>query len=204
MDDKNLNTVQQYVGDMLALESHIEEALDGQLREVKDDPHTRALVQQFHDTVKAQRETLRNHLTAIGGSESSSVKELVANLFGKAAGVIDNIRTKGVSKALRDDYTAFSHAAMGYAMLHATAHLLEHPETASVAERHLRAYTRAIKEIEPAITRVVAAELREEGLQVQEHAVGHATETLRSAWREAASEAEKSGGTGTTGLARAA
>ncbi|CAA9255445.1 MAG: hypothetical protein AVDCRST_MAG77-2306 [uncultured Chloroflexi bacterium] len=37
MDDKNLNTVQQYVGDMLALESHIEEALGGQLKEVRDD-----------------------------------------------------------------------------------------------------------------------------------------------------------------------
>src|SRR5688500_14313136 len=174
MDDKNLDTVQQYVGDMLALESHIEEALDGQLKEVEDDPQARALVQRFHDTVKGQREALRSHLTSIGGSESSPVKELVANLFGKAAGVIDNMRTKGVSKALRDDYTAFNHAAIGYAMLHATAHLLDQRETADLAERHLRAYTCAIKEIEPVIARVVAAELRAEGLQVQEQAVGHA------------------------------
>ena len=201
MEDKNLNTVQQYVGDMLALESHIEEALDGQLAEVEGDPQARALVQRFHDQVKGQREGLRAHLAAIGGSESSPVKELVANLFGKAAGVIDNLRTKGVSKALRDDYTAFNHAAIGYAMLHATAHLLGDSATASLAERHLSAYARSIKEIEPVITRVVAAELREEGLRVEEAAVGHATETLRRVWREAALGASS---TQVEGMGRAA
>ena len=201
MDDKNLNTVQQYVGDMLALESHIEEALDGQLKEVKDDGAARELVQRFHDQVKGQREALRSHLEAIGGSESSPVKELVANLFGKAAGVIDNLRTKGISKALRDDYTAFNHAAIGYAMLHATAHLLGETATADLAERHLAAYARSIKAIEPVITRVVASELREEGLRVEASAVSHATETLRRVWREAALGASS---TQSEGIARAA
>ena len=201
MDTPEQNTVQQYVGDMLALESHIEEALDGQLNEVEHEAEARALVQRFHDMVKAQREALRAHLTTIGGSESSPVKELVANLFGKAAGVIDNIRTKGVSKALRDDYTAFNHAAISYAMLHTTAHLLEDAETAGLAERHLRAYTRAIKDIEPIITRVVAAELREEGLQVQEQAVGHATETLRRVWQDTSSASSASSASGESGAA---
>jgi ferritin-like metal-binding protein YciE len=204
MDDKNLDTVQQYVGDMLALEAHIEEALDGQLNEVRDDQHAGGLVQGFHDMVKAQREGLRAHLAAIGGSEPGPVKELVANLFGKAAGVIDNIRTKGVSKALRDDYTAFNHAAAGYAMLHGTALMLGRTDTADLAERHLRAYARAIKQIEPAIMRVVAAELRDEGLMVNDQAVGHATETLRRVWQEAASGAA-SGITGASdGMPRAA
>jgi hypothetical protein len=201
MDDKNTDTVQQYVGDMVALESHIEEALDGQLAEVEDDPAAYALVQRFHAMVRDQREALRGHLLAIGGSEPGPVKELVAALVGKAAGVINNVRTKAVSKALRDDYTAFNHAAMGYAMLHATAHMLNHAETADLAERHMRAYTRAIKEIGPAITRMVALELREEGLDVQEQAVEHATETLRRVWQEAGASAL---GPSVGGTARAA
>src|SRR5688500_1549165 len=48
VDDENRNTVQQYVGDMLALESHIEEALDGQLREVEDDVAARELHATAH------------------------------------------------------------------------------------------------------------------------------------------------------------
>jgi ferritin-like metal-binding protein YciE len=194
MDNKNLNTVQQYVGDMLALESHIEEALDGQLNEVKDDPAALALVQRFHGRVKGQREALRSHLQAIGGSEPGPVKELVANLFGKAAGVIDNLRTKGVSKVLRDDYTAFNHAAMGYAMLHATASMLGRVDTASVAQQHLRAYALSVKEIEPVIFRVVANELRDDGLEVNYQAASHASDTLRLVWQDAADTSGSSAG----------
>ena len=55
-DDKNLNTVQQYVGDMVALEDHIEEAIDGQLKEVKDYAPANEAVNRFHQMVKDHRE----------------------------------------------------------------------------------------------------------------------------------------------------
>ena len=40
--DKHRQTIADYVSDMAALESHIEEALDRQLIEVKDDPDASA------------------------------------------------------------------------------------------------------------------------------------------------------------------
>lgn len=183
-ENKNLNTVQQYVGDMLALESHIEEALDGQLKEVKNHQPTAAAVRRFHDMVKAQREAVRAHLDMIGGSEPSPIKEAVANVFGKAAGVIDNLRSKGESKALRDDYTAFNHAAIGYSMLHVTAHALGQMQTMELADRHLRAYARAVQEINQLMPELVAYELREDGHAVNEEAVPHCTQAINKAWQE--------------------
>ncbi len=38
LQEKHRTTIADYVGDMVAFESHIEEALDRQLTEVKDDP----------------------------------------------------------------------------------------------------------------------------------------------------------------------
>jgi len=183
-DDKNTNTIQQYVGDMLALESHIEEAMDGQLKEVTRHPRAAEAVRRFHDMVKAHREALRSHLTSIGGSESHPVKEAVANLFGKAAGLIDNLRTKGESKALRDDYTAFNHAAMGYSMLHVTAHALGDMRTMELADRHLRNYARSVQEINQVIADVVAWELREDGHTVDDEAVRHCTQAINDAWQD--------------------
>jgi hypothetical protein len=134
--------------------------------------------------VKSHRDSLKSHLESIGGSESHPVKSAVAAIFGMAAGVVDNLRTKGISKALRDDYTAFNHAAIGYAMLHTTAHLLGQTSTADVAERHLRDYTRAVQEINQLIADVVAWELRKDGHSVNDETVRHATDTLNRAWRE--------------------
>lgn len=183
-DDKNRNTIQQYTGDMVALESHIEEAIDRQKAQMDGFPEAAAALQRFHAMVRSQRDELRNHLKNIGGSESRPVKEAVASAFGLAAGFIDKIRTEAVSKALRDDYTAFNHAAIGYSMLHATAHFLDYVTTAEIAERHLRAYSRAAQEINQLIAGVVAAELRNDGQTIDEQAVQHATDTINRAWRE--------------------
>ena len=183
-DSKNLNTVQQYVGDMLALESHLEEAMDGQLKEVKNHPKAREAVIRYHDMVKGHREALRSHLESIGGSESSPIKDFVANVFGKAAGIIDNLRTKGESKSLRDDYTAFNLAAIGYAMLHTTAHALGQMKTMELADKHLRNYARAVQEINQLMPDLVAFELREEGHSINEEAVPHCTQAINRAWQE--------------------
>jgi hypothetical protein len=55
---KQEQTIADYVGDMVALESHIEEAFDRQLTETQDDPEARAAVQRFHDLVKQHRDAL--------------------------------------------------------------------------------------------------------------------------------------------------
>jgi ferritin-like metal-binding protein YciE len=183
-DDKNLNTVQQYVGDMVALEDHIEEAIDGQLKEVKDYAPADAAVNRFHQLVKDHREGLKAHLKSIGGSESSPIKTSVADIVGKAAGVVNKVRTEAISKALRDDYAAFNLAAMGYAMLHTTAHALGQPPTAEIAARYLRDYAQAVQQINQLIPGVVIWELRKDGHVVDDSAEEHSVKSLNAAWRE--------------------
>ncbi len=182
-DDKNLNTVQQYVGDMVAVEDHIEEAIDRQLTLAKDYAPADAAVNRFHQMVKDHREGLKAHLESIGGSESSPIKTAVADLFGMAAGVIDKVRTKAVSKALRDDYTAFNLAAVGYAMLHTTASGLGQAATADLAARYLRDYAGAVQQLNQLIPGVVVWELREDGHTVDAAAEAAGVRALNEAWR---------------------
>src|SRR6266508_213624 len=186
--DRNLDEIQQYVGDMVALEAHIEQAIDGQVKHSIEHAGAAAAIGRFHDMVKLQRDALRQHLASLGGSGSRPLKEAVAALFGAAAGAIDNVRTKAVTKMLRDDYTAFNHAATGYSMLHVTAHALGDMETMAVADRQLRGYARAVQEINQLLPEVVVWELERDGFAANREAVEHCTEAINRAWRETAPE----------------
>jgi ferritin-like metal-binding protein YciE len=169
---------------MVALEAHIEQALDGQVKHPGEYSEAAAAIQRFHTMVRGQRDALRAHLKTIGGSESHPIKETVSTLFGAAAGMIDNMRTEAVSKMLRDDYTAFNHAAISYGMLHATAHALGDMSTMQIADQHLRGYAKAAQEINQLIAGAVVWELSKDGLAVDQQAVQHCTEAINRAWRE--------------------
>ena len=88
VQQKHAQTIADYVGDMVALESHIEEALDRQLTEIKEDPrlcrgarlprHGQAASRHAHGDAGADRH-----------DRGKPVKAAGAALLGKAAGVID-------------------------------------------------------------------------------------------------------------------
>jgi ferritin-like metal-binding protein YciE len=182
-EDKQLETIRTYVGDMYSLESHIEEALDAQVEKVKDHQKAAAAVRRFHGMVRSQRDHMKAHLESIGGTTGGVVKSAVSAVFGAAAGVIDKVRPEAVSKSLRDDYTAFNLAAIGYHMLYGTALMLGDQKTAALAEKHHRSYTDAVQDINQIILDVVAWELRKDGLKVNEKAMDSATETMNQDWR---------------------
>jgi ferritin-like metal-binding protein YciE len=165
-DDKNQKTIADYVGDMIALESHIEEALDRQLEMSDQHPEAGAAVQRFHDMVKANRDALKAHQEQTGTTAGNPIIAVGSTVLGVAAGLIDKIRTEGVSKALRDDYTAFNHACIGYTMLHATALALGDDATATLAARGLRGHASAVQEINHIIADVVVWELQKDGHQI--------------------------------------
>ncbi len=194
--DPDVITLQQYVSDMLALETHIEEAIDGQMAVLREHPGASAAMDRFHSMVRMQREAMRMHLTTLGGAPNtgmmgmgqSLIKTAVSTAFGMAAGAINTLRTQAVSKALRDDYTAFSHAAVSYAMLLSTAELLDHSPTTEIAGRHLKGYENAIEEIAGLVPEVVAWELRRDGRIFDDRRVGSAAQTLSRAWRVSADD----------------
>ena len=185
VQQKHEQTIADYVGDMVALESHIEEALDRQLKEVQDDPEASAAVRGFHDTVKQHRDTLIALQEDIGSTPGNPIKAAGAALLGKAAGVIDLVRTEGISKSLRDDYAAFSLAAISYSMLYTTARGLGNQRVASLAEQHLTDYAQAIERINEIMPGVVERELVKDGHQTNPGAVAATRQVVPNAWHAA-------------------
>jgi ferritin-like metal-binding protein YciE len=185
VQQKHEKTIADYVGDMVALESHIEEALDRQLTEVRDDPEAATAVQRFHDTVKQHRDTLIALQEDIGSTPGNPIKAAGAALLGKAAGVIDLVRTEGISKSLRDDYTAFSLAAISYSMLYTTSLGLGNQRVAALAERHLADYAQAIERINEIMPGVVERELVKDGHQTKPGAVAATRKVVPNAWHAA-------------------
>jgi ferritin-like metal-binding protein YciE len=183
VNDKHRKTIADYVGDMAALESHIEEALDRQLTEVKDDPVALAAVRDFHDMVKEHRDTLKAMEEETGKTIGTPIKEVGASLLGKAAGIIDLLRTEGISKSLRDDYAAFSLAAISYSMLHTTSTALDDGRVASLAERHLRDHADAIMRINEIMPEVVIRELEKDGHRTDNTAVEATRQAVLRSWQ---------------------
>jgi len=183
VNEKHQQTIADYVGDMAALESHIEEALDRQLTEVKDDPSALAAVRDFHDMVKRHRDTLKAMEEETDKTIGAPIKEAGAALIGKAAGIIDLVRTEGISKGLRDDYAAFSLAAISYSMLHTTATALGDDRVASLAERHLRDHADAIMQINKIMPGVVMRELEKDGHRADPAAVEATREAVLRSWQ---------------------
>jgi ferritin-like metal-binding protein YciE len=187
VQEKHQQTVADYVGDMVALESHIEEALDRQLKETKDDPEALAAVQRFHDMVKAHRDSLKSLQDEVGSTAGNPIIEAGSTLLGKAAGAINLVRTEGISKGLRDDYAAFSLAAISYSMLHTTALSLGNRKVADVAERYLTDYAGAIERINEVMPGVVERELAKDGHKTDPGAVKATNAMVAKAWHSATS-----------------
>ena len=185
VSEKNQKTIVDYLGDMHAVETHIEEALDRQLNLFTDLPEVQTAVQGFHDMVKAQRDHLASLMEEEPkGSVTNTVKDAGSSLLGKVAGMIDKIRTESQSKALRDDYTAFNLAAISYSMLYTTAIALGDAKVASVSEKHLTGYADAIQSINQLIPAVVVQELKNDDHQiVMTGAAAQSRAVIDRAWK---------------------
>src|SRR5947209_8021922 len=98
----NQEVLQKYVGDQHALESHIVQALDKQLKLAEHAPEAKQKLSEFVGTLNAHLSALEARLTGLGGSATHPVKEAGAAVLGVAAGLIDKVRAEELSKDLRD------------------------------------------------------------------------------------------------------
>lgn len=196
MDNKSKKTIGDYVGDMVAIESHIEEALDRQLKLAKDMPVAKEAIQRFHDQVKASRDAMKQVQEQTGTTATKGIVQAGATLLGAAAGIVDKLRTEGVAKALRDDYTAFNHAAISYTMLHATATALGHQAAAQSAERGLKTYASMVQEINHLIADVTIEELRKDHHQIADPQAAAKNRTaVDTIWKQTAKSGKSGGAT---------
>ena len=186
--------INSYITDMISLEDHIAKALKGQISDLKDSPDLGAEIRQMHHRGEhhiADLRALAERRNAGGITET--VKRAGAAVAGVAAGVIDLVRTEGLPKNLRDDYSAFSLATISYAMLYTTAAGLGEREVADLGQQHLRDYAGAVTRLNTLVPASVIRYLREEGLPVQESVLSEVGRTIKAAWEGEAGEIARAG-----------
>ena len=175
--------INSYITDMLSLEDHIAKALKGQISDLKNQPDLAPEIRQVHHLVEHHIEDLRALADRRNaGGVAEAVKRAGAAVAGAAAGIIDLVRTEGLPKNLRDDYTAFSLATISYAMLYTTAAGLGEREVAELAQQHLRDYAGAVTRLNTLVPASVIRYLSEEGLPVQESVLPEVGRTIKVAW----------------------
>jgi len=185
-NNKSVNaTIADWIGDIVALESHVEEAMDHQLEIATSNAELKQTFQTFHDTVKASKDRAVAYQEQYGSTPGNPVIKTGAELLGKAAGLIDKLRKDTAAKALRDDYTAFNHVAIAYTMLHTTSMALGDSATEAFAEQGLRTYSGMVQDINNMIPLAVVEDLKanEEVPAVDQSIVDGCRKTIDSIWK---------------------
>jgi hypothetical protein len=180
--DRN-DALNSYITDMLSLEDHIEKAIRGQLNDLKDYPDVITELRNIHRTIEHHISDLRGLSDRRNaGGVVEAVKRAGSAVAGVAAGLIDLVRTEGLPKNLRDDYTAFSLATIGYVMLHTTALSLEDREVAELAQQHFRDYAHATTRLHAIVPGAVIRNLQEQGLPARQEVLSEVNRTVEEVW----------------------
>jgi hypothetical protein len=169
MPETKISTLATHVTDMHALINYGLRVIDRQaeqLRRRNQQSEALAAVHEFQRVLRAHLTQLGARAGALGGKTTLPLKDLVTTLTGVAAGLIGALRPEAASRAIRDDYTFLSHAAIGYLMLHATASGLGDGMTAALAEQGYRDVARLVMHIDQILPALVLQELRKDGLPV--------------------------------------
>jgi hypothetical protein len=181
--DKN-EAINSYISDMLALEDHIEKAIRSQIEDLKDYPDVVAELRLIHRRAEHHISDLRelSERRRAGGAKEA-VKRAGSAVLGAAAGVIDLIRTEGLPKNLRDDYTALSLASIGYVMLHTTGLSLDDREVAELAHQGFTDYAEAVSRLQASIPAAVVAFFKQEGLPARNDVIPQIRRTIEEVWQ---------------------
>ena len=172
-----------YITDMLALEEHIEKAIKGQIKDLKDDP-------EFVREIQTINRTVEHHISDLNGlvdrrnagGAVDAIKKVGSNIAGLGAAAIDLVRTEGMPKNLRDDYTAFSLATISYVMLHTTALATGDREVSDLARQHFMDYAQVVTRLNQIVPAAVLRLLQREGLAFSDAVLSDVNRTVEEGW----------------------
>jgi ferritin-like metal-binding protein YciE len=192
------DAINSYITDMLSLEEHIDKAVKGQIEDLKDYPEVVAELRMLQRGVHHHLDDLKQLRERRGGATATdAIKRAGSSILGLAAGAIDLVRNEGLPKNLRDDYTAFSLAGVGYVMLHTTALALGDQEVADLANQHLGDCTKAVIRLNDIIPPAVVRFLHQEGLPARPDVLQEVSRNVRDAWRVGETEQGRTAGEAT-------
>ena len=188
MEKKIHHAIADWVGDIVALETHVEEAMDRQLKLESPSTTLTAAIQRFHDTVRDSKQRAVAYQEQHGSEPGNPIIKAGSTLLGKAAGMIDLMREDGVAKALRDGYTAYSLLAISYTMLHTTAMALEESATQAFAEQGLRTYAALVQDVSDLMPEAVVQDLKDNDDHPLQNTniVDECREEIQRIWRSTA------------------
>lgn len=182
-DNDQKNVLTKYVSDMIALESHIFQAIDKQAKANESDQDVKQHFTTFATTLQTHQSDLQARLKDLGGAVNAPIKEGVAAALGVAAGLIDKLRPDEQSKDFRDDYTALNLSLISYQMLHTTAVALGDKETADLAARNVKDNAQFVSYIQQILPQVIVNELKKNyETGVNENAPQETKELVSSIW----------------------
>jgi hypothetical protein len=184
--------INSYVTDMLALEDHIEKALRGQLEDLKDHPDVITELTGIHRKVEHHISDLKllSERRSAGGP-ADLIKRAGSAVLGLGAAAVDLVRKEGLPKNLRDDYTAFSLATIGYVMLYTTGLSLGDREVAELARQHFTDYAESVTRLHNIVPAAVIRYLKEDGLPVQENVLPEISRAIEEVWQSQSDQAPR-------------
>lgn len=189
--DKN-EAINSYITDMLSLEEHIEKALRGQLEDLKNYPDVIGDLKQIHRKVEHHVSDLRELSQRRNArTPTDALKRVGSALLGFGAAAVDLVRNEGLPKNLRDDYTAFSLATIGYIMLKTTALALDDREVGDLAHQHFSDYAESVTLLHNVVPGAVIRFLREEGLPLREDVLPEISRTIEQVWHAQSAQAPR-------------
>lgn len=188
---KHNDLVTKYLSDMVAVESHIYQAIDKQVKETQDEPDVNPKLVQIRDGLERHVNELRDRLNVLGGQATSPVKEAGAAVLGVAAGAIDKIRSNEVSKDMRDNYTALSLSNAGYVMFITTALACNDSQSADLATRLLKENAQFTMDLGGLLPYVVVRDLKDEA-NLNKNAVQEARKRYAEVWKSGSSTTQNS------------
>ena len=177
--------LQKHTSDMLAVESHILEAVRDQLEDddLNKNIQAKALIQRIETALQQNV----NELKSLGeeiDADPSAFKKAITSIAGTLAGMYDKLRVHTVTRMLRDDYTALNLAAAAYTTYHAFGLAINEQRVADLALRHLKALTPLIMEINEMLPETAIQEIAETNESpVDRSAVSRARSNTQNAWQ---------------------
>ena len=184
--------INSYITDMISLEEHIEKAVRGQLKDLEDYPEVTRDLKQVLRKVEHHISDLKSLAERrSAGGPSDAIKRAGSAIMGLGAAAVDLVRSEGLPKNLRDDYTAFSLATIGYVMLYTTALSLEQQEVADLARQNFAEYAQAVTLLHNVIPGAVIRFLREDGLTVREDVLPEISRTIEETWHSQSAQAPR-------------
>lgn len=157
----------KYIEDMYALENHIVEQLDQQVKQTTKFPEVQARIQQHLDQTQQHRARMEERLSAYN-KKPSAMKGALSNMMGNVMGAVGGTRPDSLAMTARDDY-AVEHMEIGsYLLLIATAQAYGDTATVQACEANLRDEVAMANWLESQIGMVALLDLQNDGINISQ------------------------------------